>query len=76
MKTWEVAALVAVATLAAIAAAYGVGMLAGVQAGASGAAPIGREPPGLHAGVAGPAGVVGLERAIYLRNVDVVLGPG
>lgn len=74
MKIWAVAAMVTAATLIAIAAAYGVGVVAGMQAGIPGAAPIGREPPRGRATAADDAGDAGLVRGLYLHDGAAVIG--
>ncbi|MFF2274251.1 hypothetical protein [Agromyces sp. NPDC058126] len=45
MKIWVVAAMVATATIAAVAAAYGVGTLVGMQVATSSGAPTGLQVP-------------------------------
>lgn len=74
MKFWAVAALVTTATLIAIATAYGVGVVAGMQAGTPGAAPIGREPLRDRSTAAGD-GDAGLVRGLSLHDGAAVIGP-
>ncbi|UOQ90433.1 hypothetical protein MUN74_05815 [Agromyces endophyticus] len=72
MKIWVVAVVVTAATLLAVAAAYGVGVVAGVQAGIPGAAPIGREP------LRGPvddADHEGSTLGLHVHDEAVVVGP-
>lgn len=45
MKIWVVAAMVAAATIAAVAAAYGVGTIVGLEVATSGGAPTGLRAP-------------------------------
>lgn len=69
MKIWVVAAMVAAATIAAVAAAYGVGTLVGIEVATSSGAPISVEAPEQ------PASRVGDRRDdLVLRDAPEMLG--
>lgn len=69
MKFWVVAAMVTAATIAAVAAAYGVGTLVGMQVATSHGSPIGAAVPEAHASRAGEP-----RDDLALREGGAVLG--